>query len=83
VIEALACGTPVAVSARAGAAGSVRDGETGTVIAEPRDAVQVAAAAARALRLGPDRDAVRASIEHLAWPTIVAELERILIETTG
>lgn len=83
VIEALACGTPVAVSARAGAAGVVGEGETGALIGDPADPAEVAAAAVRALDLEADREAVRASVAHLAWRNVVGDLERVLERTRG
>lgn len=78
VIEAMACGTPVAVSARAGAAGTVVDGETGQRIGDPSDPRQVAEATLAILRRENNRDAIRASIEHLSWDAVVRDLEAVL-----
>lgn len=78
VIEAMACGTPAAVSARAGAAGTVIDGETGEKIGDPSDARQVAEATLRVLGRENNRDAIRASIEHLSWDAVVRDLAAVL-----
>lgn len=83
VVEALACGTPVAASARAGASGVIREGETGSRIADPRSPDDIAAAVLRTLRIEPDRDALRASVAHLAWEHVVAELEEVCERTAG
>ena len=83
IIEALACGTPVAASARAGASGSVRDGQTGAVIDDPSDARAVADAIERALAIEVDRDRLRSSVEHLAWEHVVRDLESVLTATAG
>jgi glycosyltransferase involved in cell wall biosynthesis len=81
IVEALACGTPVAASARAGAAHVLRGGVTGTLISDPADAAVVARATLDALAIPLDRSAARASIEHLAWDRVVAALEAILEQT--
>lgn len=81
IIEALACGLPVAASARAGAGESITDGVSGIRIAQPQDADAVATGILNALDITPDRDALRASIEHLRWENVVGELERVLEAT--
>lgn len=78
VVEALACGTRVAVSARAGAASVVRPGVTGALIADPADPAVVAEATLAALAASGDRPACRASVRHLAWDRVVSRLEEIL-----
>jgi len=78
VVEALACGTPVAASARAGAASVVQPGVTGARISDPANAAVVAAATLEALALKPDREAARASVEHLSWDRVVDGLESVL-----
>jgi glycosyltransferase involved in cell wall biosynthesis len=83
IIEALACGLPVAASARAGASEVLRDGFNGCAITDPADPRQIADAVLSALALDVDRDALRASVEHLRWENVVAELERVLAETAG
>jgi len=81
IAESLACGTPVAVSARAGAAAAVTDGVNGALIPDPTDPVGVAHAAVRALSLPSDRAGARASVEHLRWENVVAQLEQVLEQT--
>ena len=81
VVEALACGTPVAVSARAGAASAVIAGETGSLIEDPGDPVLVARATVEAMSLKPNREAVRSTVRHLAWDAVVAGLEEVLERT--
>jgi glycosyltransferase involved in cell wall biosynthesis len=83
ITEALACGLPVVASARAGASGVIAEGVTGTTISDPRDPAAVADSILRGLAITPDRDALRASVEHLAWPKVVADLEGVLEETKG
>lgn len=79
LVESLACGTPVAASARAGAATHVvRAGSTGALITNPADASDVARAILEALALPRDRAALRASVEHLTWRAVVAQLEESL-----
>jgi teichuronic acid biosynthesis glycosyltransferase TuaC len=67
VAEALACGTPVAVSATAGAAVLVREGVTGSVL-DPLDVASIAGAIGRAAALAPGAVAVGSvsaySLEH-------------------
>lgn len=75
VVEALACGTPVAVSARAGASSAVRDGETGSLIIDPREPKQVAHATLTALYSKLSRAEIRSTVEHLDWPRIAEQLE--------
>jgi len=78
IVESLACGTPVAASARAGASQVIQLGRTGTTIADPADPKLVALAAVAALSLRRDPEVLRASVEHLAWPKVVADLEEVL-----
>lgn len=81
IVESIACGTPVAASARAGASQVIQQGRTGTTIADPSDPKLVALAAVAAVSLRRDPDALRASVEHLAWPKVVADLEAVLERT--
>ncbi|HVL33213.1 MAG TPA: glycosyltransferase, partial [Actinomycetota bacterium] len=81
VIEAMACGTPAAVSARAGAAIAVDAGVTGTKISDPADPHIVARAAVEALRMQVDRNAIRAAVKPFAWPTVVDDLESVVERT--
>lgn len=72
VLEALACGTPVITTARAGAAELV--GDAGTVLAQPGDAIELAGAITdqleRVARGAIDRERVRARVAErglAAW----------------
>jgi glycosyltransferase involved in cell wall biosynthesis len=81
IIEALACGTPVAASARAGAASEVTPGTSGVRIEDPSDPAVVAAATLDALQLKSERERLRESILHLKWGTIIDRVEQILLRT--
>jgi UDP-glucose:(heptosyl)LPS alpha-1,3-glucosyltransferase len=59
VLEALACGTPAVVSARAGAAELIADGKTGAVVADPVDVEALARAARPFLQPGRRAEASR------------------------
>ncbi|MFP5225094.1 MAG: glycosyltransferase family 4 protein, partial [Actinomycetota bacterium] len=80
VVEALACGTPVAVSARAGAAQAVTPGMSGALIADPTDASQVAQATIDALYATGSRAEIRESVYDYAWPRVIERLEKFLRE---
>jgi glycosyltransferase involved in cell wall biosynthesis len=82
VVEAIACGTPVAVSKRAGAASQVREGFSGAHVDDPANAAVVARAALDALALKPDRYAMRESVAHLDWSNVVGQLETVLARTS-
>lgn len=83
VVEALACGTPVAASVAAGASSAVKPGVTGVLIEEPRNPAAVAAAMGEAGNLVVTRGECQASVEYLAWPRIVDMVERILDEVVA
>lgn len=78
VIEALACGTPVAVSARAGAAQAIDASANGSTIQDPSDPEQVAGAVLATLALRADRAAVRATAIPYSWEQVVDTLEKTL-----
>lgn len=81
IVEALACGTPVAASARAGATSVVREGFSGAYILDPADPAVVAGGILRTMQLKPDRGALRASVAHLAWDEVVDALQDVLERT--
>jgi glycosyltransferase involved in cell wall biosynthesis len=83
IVEALACGTPVAASARAGASGAIRDGETGSLIQDPKDPKQVAHATLTALYSRSSRDQIRETVAHLDWARVVEQLEPHLEKAAG
>jgi glycosyltransferase involved in cell wall biosynthesis len=81
VLEAMACGLPVVVSAQAGVAELLRDGVDGLLLADPGDVDALAAALARLVgdetlrkRLG-ERAAVTA--QDYTWATIAARVDTI------
>lgn len=80
VVEALACGTPVAVSARAGASEAIQSGRTGALIQDPADAQQVARGAIDALYAGASRTDIRESVYGYAWSRVVERLEKFLTD---
>jgi phosphatidyl-myo-inositol dimannoside synthase len=82
-VEAGAFGKPVVAGGVGGALDSVLDGETGLLV-NPNDPVEIGEAITRLLedpalaaRLGA---AGRQRAESLAWPTIVARVEEVLLE---
>jgi glycosyltransferase involved in cell wall biosynthesis len=79
IVEALACGTPVAASARAGASSAIHDGETGALIVDPTEPKQVAHAAISALYTRASRAQIRETVAHLSWPRIAEQLEPHLV----
>ena len=83
IVEALACGLPVAASARAGASEVLQDGVSGVSVKDPTNPRAVADAVVRALGITPDRDALRASVAHLSWDNVVRDLEHVLEQTKG
>jgi len=83
VLEALACGTPVVTTERAGAAELVRDPECGSVLARPGDAELLARTLERELERvarGVDRERVRSAVAARGLEPWLAGLERVLLE---
>lgn len=84
VLEALACGTPVITTARAGTAELLFD--AGTVLARPGDTAELAVALrselARVVR-GVDRERVRARVAHLDLDRQLGALEAQLREVVA
>jgi len=81
ILEALACGLPVLTSRLAGAAVTVREGETGSLLDDPRDEAEIA------LKLQPLLDgeivrsgAIAESVLEYSWERILARYEQILHE---
>jgi glycosyltransferase involved in cell wall biosynthesis len=77
-IEAMACGVPPLVSAAAGSASAIRDGETGIVLAEPLS-VAALSAAIDALAADPQRRAAmgRAGIDAAKAHSSEARLQQV------
>jgi glycosyltransferase involved in cell wall biosynthesis len=72
ILEAMACGLPVIASAHAGAIEMIDDGETGFILAEPQDHVQLAHLIRRAysdpaLRQGVGEAASRYVLANCGW----------------
>lgn len=83
VLEALACGTPVIATRRAGNASLVRAPVAGAVLEGPEDVAALTAALdlrlARETLEGVDRAAVRACVEHRGRGPWMERLERELL----
>ena len=81
VVEALASGLPVVTTAVPGAGDVVVDGRTGLIQAEPRSAEELARLLRQAMEPGVIAGwsaAAPGSVEHLAWPVVLAEAEEVL-----
>lgn len=76
IAEAMACGVPVVTSAVAGASELMRDGESGRVLPDPRDARAFAAAVDGLLADEDARiamgQAARRAVQDLGWDRIAA-----------
>ncbi|HTF87341.1 MAG TPA: glycosyltransferase family 4 protein [Planctomycetota bacterium] len=83
LLEAQAVGTPVVTTRRAGDASVVREGVSGTVLADPGDALALAGAITRWLERAKqgkvDRAAVRAAVAHRGLDTWLAAMETIVL----
>ncbi|HUR28456.1 MAG TPA: glycosyltransferase family 4 protein, partial [Planctomycetota bacterium] len=84
LLEAQAVGTPVVTTRRAGDAGVVREGVSGTVLAEAGDALTLAAALKhwleRARNAKVDHAAVRAAVESRDLASWLAAMEAIVLQ---
>jgi len=79
VIEALACGLPVVTSRVAGAAVAVNEGETGSVLDDPRDSAELAVKLRAVLdgsHAAPER--IASSVASYAWPNLLETYEHVL-----
>ena len=84
IIEALASGLPVVTSRLAGAAAAVEVSGSGRLLSDPTDVVELACY----LTAGSDPTVreewsahAAAAAEPFAWPTIFAEVEKLLLRT--
>ncbi len=83
VAEAMSQGLPVVVSGAAwcGISAGLTDGENALVLADPRDAIQIAHAVGRVLDSPPLRDNLRTAGRHFAtqfdWPALALRQEAI------
>lgn len=81
ILEALACGLPVLTSRLAGAAVTVREGETGALLDDPRDEAEIARKllpllGGEIVRSG----AIADSVLEYSWGRILPQYEQILRE---
>lgn len=86
ILEAIACGLPVIASANAGASEMIRDGETGFILRDPQDQLELAHLIRRfqaeeTLRLSVGAAASRDVITNCSWDDN-AEKTRQLLEST-
>lgn len=79
ILEALACGLPVLTSRLAGAAITVREGETGELLDDPHDVAEIAAKLKPLLGGAIARsEAISQSTLWYSWERILAEYKQIL-----
>ncbi len=81
IVEALACGLPVVTSRLAGAAITVQEGVTGSLLDNPNDPAEIAAKL-RPLLDGPrvSAEQIAQSVADYAWPNILRRYEQHLYE---
>ena len=79
IVEALACGLPVVTSRLAGAAITVQEGVTGSLLDNPNDPAEIAAKL-RPLLDGSrvSAEAIAESVAHYSWPNILRRYEQHL-----
>ena len=81
IVEALACGLPVITSRLAGAAITVCEGETGYLLDDPNDPVEIALKLRRLLDdPPPSAEAIEQSVQHYSWPNVLVRFEQHLAE---
>jgi UDP-glucose:(heptosyl)LPS alpha-1,3-glucosyltransferase len=79
IVEALASGLPVVTTRLAGAAVTVREGETGRLLRDCEDPQELAEALEWVVSGGPVTSGViAASVRSFSWPEIIARYERVL-----
>jgi UDP-glucose:(heptosyl)LPS alpha-1,3-glucosyltransferase len=81
LLEALAVGTPVITTSRAGEAGLVREGVSGSVLEDPGNPQALAVALAEWLNRGCDRGELHASVSARAQKPWLEALEAIVVES--
>ncbi len=85
ILEAMACGLPVIASARAGSSEMVRDGETGLILHDPQDHIQLAQLIRRVYQeteqgRAMGEAAARSAKENFSWDQNAAMTRRVLEE---
>lgn len=80
VVEAMACGVPVVVSALAGASSAIEDGVSGILLPDPQDAAALAAGIKRALSAegAAIGAAAAAAIAGYEWNAILARADELI-----
>lgn len=83
ILEAMACGLPVIASAQTGASELIRDGETGFLLRDPRDHMQLAHLIRRihadqALRQATGEAAARYVLAHCSWDENAEKTKKLL-----
>lgn len=79
IVEALACGVPVLTSRLAGAAVTVREGQTGQLLDNPNDVDEIAAKLQLLASGGHGgREAIALSVKDYAWDRLLPQYEAAL-----
>ena len=79
IVEALACGTRVLTSRLAGAAVTVREGETGELLDTPENVSEIAMKLEHLMHCGQiERAAVSASVQKFTWANVLEGYEMAL-----
>jgi UDP-glucose:(heptosyl)LPS alpha-1,3-glucosyltransferase len=86
ILEAMACGLPVIASAQAGASEIIRDGETGFILRNPQDHVQLSHLIRRiyldpTLRQGVGESASRYVLANCRWDENAEKTKKLLKRT--
>jgi UDP-glucose:(heptosyl)LPS alpha-1,3-glucosyltransferase len=83
IVEALGSGLPVVTSRLAGAAGAVRDGQTGSLLDDPEDTGRLVEAMRWAISDGPaPPDEIAASVHAYAWDQVIERYAQALIDAS-
>ncbi len=84
IIEALACGLPVLTSRLAGAAIAVREAQTGELLDDPRDPVEIARKLALLLHhRHASPETIANSVLAYRWSEVLTRYEQTLVENAG
>jgi len=84
IVEAMACGLPVLTTRLAGAAVTVRHGETGYLVDDPADVQEIASGLEHLLRGPmPSPQEIAASVARYEWGSLLVRYEEILRQAAG